>query len=80
MTICKPTSGQTVSSPVEVAAAATDSLPVKYLQIYVDGIKVYQVYAATLDTNLTLTTGTHRLTVQASDGVTYKSTIYITVQ
>jgi hypothetical protein len=80
VTICAPSSGQTVISPVEVTAAATDSLTVKYLQIYVDGVKVYQVAGASLDTNVTLTSGTHRLTVQANDGVNFKSTIYVTAQ
>jgi phosphatidylinositol-3-phosphatase len=80
VTICTPTPNQTVASPVQVTAAATDSLPVKYMQIYLDGAKVYEVAGGTVNTSLAMTSGTHRLTVQASDGVTFKSTIYITVQ
>lgn len=80
VTICTPSSGQTLSSPVHVTAAATDSKTVSYIEIWVDGVKKYIVHAATLDTSLAMTSGTHRLTVQANDGVSFKSTINITVQ
>jgi phospholipase C len=81
VTICSPQSGATVSSPVNVAAGTTDSRQVTLLQIYLDGVKVYQVAAGTLNTNLVTASGTHRLTVQAKDsaGVIFKSTIYVTV-
>jgi len=51
------------------------------MQIYLDGVKVYQAYASTLDTYVSMAAGTHRLTVQAKDtsGVIFKSTEYITV-
>jgi hypothetical protein len=80
VTICKPTDGQTVASPVSVYAVATDSLPVKYSQIYVDGVKKYEVSGGKVDTTLSMTSGKHRFTVQSSDGTTFKTTIYITVQ
>lgn len=81
VTICTPSDGASVTSPVHVVAATTDSNTVQYLQIYVDGVKVYEVLASTLDTNLAMSAGTHRLTVQAKDsaGVLFKTTIYITV-
>jgi phosphatidylinositol-3-phosphatase len=80
VTICTPSNGQTLSSPVHVTAAATDTLPVKYSQIYVDGVKVYEVMAPSVDVSLTMSAGTHRLTVQDNDGTYFKSTIYVTVQ
>lgn len=80
VTICTPSSGQTVASPVHVTATATDSQTVKYIEIWVDGVKKYIVPGKTLDTSLTMTSGKHRLTVQANDGVSFKTTIYITVQ
>lgn len=82
VTICTPTANSTVAGPtVNVIATATDSMPVKYSQIYLDGVKVYEVMSANLNTNLTIGTGTHRLTVQASDGTNlFKQTIYFTVQ
>lgn len=79
VTICSPGNGQTVSSPVQVSAVATDSNPVKYSQIYVDGVKQYQVYSGTVNASLPMAAGTHRVTVQDSDGTLFKTTIYITV-
>jgi acid phosphatase len=80
VTICKPTNQQTVSSPVAIYAVATDSSPVKYSQVYIVGAKQYNVNGATVNTSLSMASGTHRLTVQSSDGTTFKTTIYITVQ
>ena len=82
VTICTPTNGATVSSPVNIVAGTTDkSSTVKYLQIYIDGAKQYQVSAGQLNTSLAMSAGSHRLTVQAIDaaGTIFKSTIYITV-
>ncbi len=79
VTICTPANNSTVASPVHVQAVTTSSTPVGYMQIYVDGGKVYQVSAATLDTDVTMSSGTHRLTVQANNGTTtFKNTIYVT--
>jgi hypothetical protein len=82
VTITSPASGATVASPVHVTATASDSKSVSYMQIYLDGVKVYQVSGTSqLDTSLAMSSGSHRLTVQASDGTTvFKSTEYITVQ
>jgi hypothetical protein len=81
VTICTPLSGQTVASPVHITAVATDSQPVKYSQVWVDGVKKYEVMAASVDTTLAMTSGSHRLTVLANDGsVNFKTTIYIAVQ
>lgn len=81
VTICTPASGATVTSPVEVSAAATDSASVSNMQIYVDGKAVYtSLNTKSIDTSITLATGTHTLTVQAKDGSgLFKSTISVTV-
>jgi hypothetical protein len=79
VTICTPKDGATVDSPVHVQAVTTSATTVGYMQIYVDGVKAYQVSAATLDTDVGMTSGAHRLTVQANNGTTtFKSTINIT--
>src|SRR5207248_10303014 len=83
VTICTPANNATVTSPVHIVAKTTDSKPVNYIQIYVDGMKKYETPGGSLDTSLDKTllpTGTHRLTVQASDGTIFKQTINITVQ
>ena len=82
VTICTPTNGATVTSPVNIVAGTTDNAStVKYVQIYVDGVKQYQVSGNQLNTSLPMSTGTHRVTVQAQDaaGTIFKSTINITV-
>jgi phospholipase C len=82
VTICTPTNGVTVTSPVNIVAGTTDnSSTVSFLQIYIDGAKQYQVSGNQLNTSLALSTGSHRMTVQAQDaaGTIFKSTINITV-
>ncbi|HWR35801.1 MAG TPA: alkaline phosphatase family protein [Clostridia bacterium] len=81
VTICTPSNNATVGSPVNIIAGTTDSNSVKLMQIYVDGVKAYQVSAAELNASLAMSTGTHRLTVQAQDstGAIFKQTIYINV-
>lgn len=81
VTICTPRSGQTVTSPVHIVAETTDSNPVKLMQVYVDGVKKYEVGSSSLNALLAMTSGSHRLAVQALDHTTiFKDVIYITVQ
>ena len=67
VTICAPANGATVTSPVRVVAGTTDSRRVNLMQIYLDGVKVYQVKAESLDAQVPMAIGTRRLTVQARD-------------
>jgi hypothetical protein len=78
---CSPASGATVSSPVHITAAAKPGASaITAMQIYVDGVKKYQGTGTSIDTSLAMTTGTHRLTVQALDSSgAFKATEYITV-
>jgi hypothetical protein len=82
VTICSPLNNATVTSPVRVVAATRDSVPVSFMQIYVDGSPVLTSSGGTLDKTITLAAGTRRLTVQAKDtaGVIFKQTISITVR
>lgn len=80
VTICTPAANATVSSPVSIVAGSTDSKTVTLMQIYLDGVKKYEVAGNKLNTSLAMTVGTHRLTVQAYDGTYFKQTINITVQ
>src|SRR5579872_3390362 len=81
VTICTPAANATLTSPVNVTAGTTDSHSITNMQIWLDGAKVYQVAAKSLNTNLNMSPGSHRLTVLAQDsaGATFKQTIYITV-
>lgn len=80
VTICSPANNATVPSPLNVVAGATDSKTVLNLQIFLDGKAVFTQSGASLNANINLTTGTHRLTVQAKDsaGTLFKQTIYVT--
>ncbi|HWR36541.1 MAG TPA: Ig-like domain-containing protein [Clostridia bacterium] len=80
--ICTPANNAAISNPVHIAAAARSTNSISYLQVYVDGVKKYQVYASSLDTNLSMAVGTRRVTVQAKDssGLTFKQTIYVTIK
>lgn len=82
VTICSPRAESTVSSPVRVWAVAQSNSSVNLAQIYIDGVKKYEVKSATVDVNLSLNSGTRRITVQARDasGAIFKSTVYVQVQ
>jgi hypothetical protein len=81
VTICAPLNNASVTSPVHVSASTTDSNQVTLLQIYIDGVAVYTAKAPALEADVTLTVGTHRLTVQAKDsaGVIFKQSISVTI-
>jgi len=79
VTICQPQNNATVDSPVHIVAGTTSSKSVSFIQIYVDGVKAYQALGGKLDTTLSMSPGTRRVTVQAYNGAYFKQTIYITV-
>ena len=80
--ICAPVANATLASPMRVVAAAVSPRPVATMEVYVDGIKVTQKAASSIDTSIVLAKGTHRLTVLAVDNTlaTSKQSLNITVQ
>ena len=81
VTICTPSDGATVNSPLHLVAGTTSSSPVTAIKVYVDYVAVYTVNANQVDTNLTLTVGKHRINVQAwnKSGAVFKQVIFVTV-
>src|SRR3954468_5798944 len=79
VTICTPAPNATVASPVHVNAGSNSSPAATLMQIYLDGKKIYEIHGTQLDTDISMTAGAHRLTVQAYNGAYFKSTISITV-
>lgn len=80
--LCSPTNGSTVASPVHISASAKGATAISYMQVYVDGtVKFTQKSVSTFSTDLAMSSGAHRVTVQAKDaaGNVYKSTVNITV-
>jgi hypothetical protein len=68
--IRSPLSGSTVSNSVHVTATATAvRTPVKVMQIYLDGVKVYEILnTSTLGHYITASSGRwHQIVVQAYD-------------
>jgi hypothetical protein len=63
------------SSPLRFAGSAYSTLPVTAMRIYVDSISYYTVYAASLDTYLSLSEGPHYVIMQAwdSSGAVFKT-------
>jgi hypothetical protein len=81
ITICTPANGATVASPVEVNASLNSTQPVTILQLYVDGAKVYEVAAKSMTTSIAMSSGKHRVTVQAilKDKSRVKESIQVSV-
>jgi Carboxypeptidase regulatory-like domain len=82
VTTCEPTANSTVLNPVHIIAQATDTTTVNHLEVWVEGVKVYQLSGGSINTSLSMSTGvTHRITVQAVDNSShiFKQTVYATV-
>jgi len=81
ITICSPLASGSYKSAVRVTATATDSSIVSYMQIYVDGVRVYQANKVkTVDTSVSMKVGGRKVTVQAKDASgSYSKTVSITV-
>lgn len=82
VTVCSPTAGSTVASPVHFVAAAKSTHPITAVRIYVDNISKFTVNASSLNTSIGLATGTHSVVVQAWDstGAVFKTPLTIHVQ
>jgi hypothetical protein len=69
VTICSPSEDATVSSPINIVAAATDRNRVRTLKAVLDGKDVLSARAGTLNASIKAENGRHHLTVQARDSV-----------
>lgn len=80
--VCKPVSGSTVSSPVEVQATATITGALARMEIWVDGVKKFtETTSTSFDTPVALANGYHRFDIYAvnTTGAKWEKTIYATV-
>src|SRR4051812_6218128 len=74
--ICSPANGASVTSPVQVTAAAKDTAAsVTSMALYVDGVKTATGQGANFSASVTMTAGSHGITVRAWDsaGATFVS-------
>jgi PKD repeat protein len=78
--VSSPSNGASVASQVHVVASGFSGNTVTAMQIYLDSTLAYQVKAVSLDTTLTLTTGTHTLVVKGwdSSGRNFSKTLSVT--
>ncbi len=81
VTICAPLSDTSVSAPFPLQVFTTDSHTVLAMKVYLDGKAVYQVTASQINTTISASAGSHRLTVKAWDsvGAVFGQTINFTV-
>ena len=79
ISICAPTNGSTVTSPVHVSAAGGSA--VTFMEVWVDGTKPFQTSGNHVETDLTLGSGSHTMTIYGrnSSGVVGKATETFTV-
>jgi acid phosphatase len=72
VTFTSPKTGATTGSPVQVVASATtgnSSDPIGAMRIYVDDQSVYTVQGASINTSVTMSSGSHQIVIVAWDKV-----------
>jgi hypothetical protein len=79
VTLCHPSDGAVLSSPVHIVARATSSTPVQATQIYLDNRLIFQTSGGNLDKSLPLAPGTHKLEVKSwSEGKDFRNDFSVT--
>jgi hypothetical protein len=81
--VCKPVGGSTVSSPVQVQAAAKIAGALDRMEIWVDGVKKYTESSSTaFTTSLSIAAGDHEFDIYAVNtaGTKYEKIVDATVQ
>lgn len=78
VTLCHPSDGAVGPSPAHIVSHATSSTPVSVSQIYLDFKLVFQVSGGSIDTNLPLAPGNHRLEVKSwSNGQSFRNDFFL---
>ena len=65
VTVCRPSDGAVGLSPAHIVSHFTSSTPPSVSQIYLDNKLVFQVAGGSIDKNLPLAPGEHRLEVKS---------------
>jgi hypothetical protein len=85
--LCIPSAGEITTSPLRVAAVATSSVGISWLQIWVDGVKYWTAHNSgtanqkIMNSHVYLANGTHQVSVVAKegDGTSIKKTVTVQV-
>ena len=82
VTISSPTVTSTTNSSLIASGSSSSGYPIVATQVYLDGVKKFQSSTNTASVTLSLTTGTHTITIQGwdSSGATFKASRTITKQ
>ena len=81
VTISTPAANATLSSPFTLSASFNNGGTASYMKLWIDGVSKLVINNTTkLSTSVTLSSGKHKLTVQAYNGMLYSSFEYVTVQ
>jgi hypothetical protein len=77
--ICSPQNGSTVSSPVSISASGGTA--VTFMEVWMDGTKIFQTSGRTVQTSAALGNGIHKMTVYGrnSTGVVGNQSVTFTV-
>ena len=67
VTVTSLTNGSTVSAPVQVTSTSSSSHSIVQTIVYVDNKNAYQTSTGTVNTSLTVATGSHTMVVQSWD-------------
>jgi hypothetical protein len=81
--LCLPVTGTSVKSPVQVQAASNVTATILSTQLWVDGVKNFNAPGSTtLTTTVSLSTGTHRFAVIATNtaGQKWETVVNATVK
>lgn len=81
VTVSSPTNGATVESPVKFVARAKFTNQISGMVIYVDSKSVYSTSAASINTSIGMSSGTHAIVVEAtnSQGTIYSDSLTLNV-
>ncbi len=79
LTVSNPTSGASVTSPINVVASATPKNPIFFMRVYVDQLAVYFTFTDSINTQIFAAPGQHTLEVMAEDKSGYMSATLINV-
>jgi hypothetical protein len=79
LSVSSPTDGATVTSPVTVVASATPQNPIFFMRVYVDQLAVYFTFTSSINTQLFIAPGQHKLEVMAEDRQGYISATILNI-
>jgi len=79
LSVSSPMDGATVTSPVTVVTSATPQNPVFFMRVYVDQLAVYFTFTNSINTQLFIAPGQHKLEVMAEDNQGYISATILNI-